>query len=168
MFHIYVSLLHSHLCKNMEMNFDLSLSVSSKSFTGFIVHMAIDQHLIPLLHTKTAALALSSPRKWYHRRCWSTAKSDKSPVWVDSVRSLIVYIRFLGGQIWHFRMFSFLRLHGNWVKICYLQIGLTKNVKFIPSVGVPYVSKTRMLLITSWAQLHFLWFCQNHICFLVQ
>ena len=26
MFHIYVSLLHSHLCKNMEMNFDLSLS----------------------------------------------------------------------------------------------------------------------------------------------
>ena len=69
------------------------------------------------------------------------------------------------GKFWHFRMVSFLRLHGNWVKICYLQIGLTKNDKFIPSVRDPYVSKTRMLLITSWAQLHFLWFCQNHIFF---
>lgn len=44
-------------------------------------------------------------------------------------------------------------LRGNGLQIGYLQTGLTKHDKFVRSVGVTYVSKTRMLMIISWARL---------------
>ena len=55
MFHIYVTLLHCHLCKNLGRWTLISLSFCKFQiiFCRFIVHMAIDH--TPHTHTKTAA-----------------------------------------------------------------------------------------------------------------